>query len=71
MLSLGFAQASGAAMIGTQQIVESDARTARAARVEAFLTRQDVAQQLVAFGVVFLVLIILELMGVTDISKAT
>ncbi len=110
MLSLGFVQASGAAMIGTQQLVESDARTARAARVEAFLARQDVAKQLVAFGVdpqqvqarvgnmtnaelialegrldkqvaggdaiavigvVFLVLIILELMGVTDIFKAT
>lgn len=110
MLSLGFVQASGAGMIGTQQLVESDARTARTARVEAFLTRQDVAKQLLAFGVdpqqvqarvgnmtdaelialegrldkqvaggdaiavigvVFLVLIILELMGITDIFKAT
>lgn len=110
MLSIGFMQASGAAIIGTQQFLESDARTAREARVEAFLTRQDVAKQLVAFGVdpqqvqtrvsnmtnaelitlegrldkhvaggdaiavigvVFLVLIILELMGITDVFTAT
>lgn len=110
MLSIGFMQSSGAAIIGTQQFMESDARTARVARVEAYLTRQDVAKQLVAFGVdpqqvqarvgnmtdaelinlegrldkhiaggdaiavigvVFLVLIILELMGITDVFKAT
>lgn len=110
LLSLGLAQASGAAMIGTDQAIQGDSRDARIARVETFLARQDVATQLVMFGVdplavqsrvgnmtdaelvalegrldrhvaggdaiavigvVFLVLIILELMGITDIFKAT
>jgi len=110
LLSLGLAQASGAAMIGTQQVIQSESREARITRVETFLARQDVATQLVMFGVdplavqsrvgnmtdaellalegrldrriaggdaiavigvVFLVLIILELMGITDIFKAT
>ena len=110
LLSLGLAQASGAAMIGTGQAVQQDAREARITRVETMLARQDVARQLVMFGVdplavqsrvgnmtdaellameggldkhmaggdaiavigvVFLVLIILELMGITDIFKAT
>ena len=110
LLSLGLAQASGAAMIGTQQVVQSEARDASIIRVETILARQDVAKQLVMFGVdplavqsrvgnmtnaellalegkldtsiaggdavalvgaVFIVLIILELMGITDIFKAT
>jgi hypothetical protein len=110
LLSLGLVQASGAAMIGTGRAIQSDAREARITRVESILARQDVAKQLVMFGVdplavesrvgnmtdaellamegslnkhvaggdaiavigtVFLVLIILELMGVTDIFKAT
>ena len=110
LLSLGLAQASGAAMIGTQQVIQSESREASIARVETFFARQDVAKQLVMFGVdplavqsrvgnmtdaelvalegrldrhvaggdaiavigvVFLVLIILELMGITDIFKAT
>ena len=110
LLSLGLAQASSAAMIGTQQVVQSEARDARIIRVESILARQDVAKQLVMFGVdplavqsrisnmtdtellalegkldtpiaggdavalvgaVFIVLIILELMGITDIFKAT
>jgi hypothetical protein len=108
LLSLGLAQASGAAMIGTQQVVQSEARDARLIRVETILGRDDVARQLVAFGVdplvvqsrvgnmtdaellalegkldkqvvggdavaiigvVFLVLLILEVVGVTDIFK--
>jgi type II secretory pathway component PulJ len=108
LLSLGLAQVSGAAMIGTQQVVQSEARDARLTRVESILARDDVARQLVAFGVdplavqsrvgnmtdtellalegkldkqvaggdaivvigvVFLVLLILELVGVTDIFK--
>lgn len=108
LLSLGLAQASGAAMIGTQQVVQIEARDARLIRVETILGRDDVARQLVAFGVdplvvqsrvgnmtdaellalegkldkqvvggdavaiigvVFLVLLILEVVGVTDIFK--
>jgi hypothetical protein len=110
LLSLGLAQASGAAMISTQQVVQSEARDARIARVETILARQDVAKQLLLFGVdplavqlrvdnmtdaellalegnldkriaggdavaivgaVFIVLIILELVGVIDIFKST
>jgi hypothetical protein len=110
LLSLGLAQASGAAMIGTQQVIQSEARDARISRVESILARQDVAKQLVLFGVdpldvqsrvgnmtdaelltleggldkqvaggdavaivgaVFIVLIILELVGITDIFKST
>jgi hypothetical protein len=97
-------------MISTQQVVQSEARDARIARVETVLARQDVAKQLVLFGVdplavqlrvdnmtdaellalegnldkriaggdavaivgaVFIVLIILELVGVIDIFKST
>ncbi len=108
LLSLGLAQVSNAAMIGTQQVVRSEARDTRITRVETILARDDVARQLVAFGVdplavqsrvgnmtdaellalegnldkqvaggdavaivgaVFIVLIILELVGITDIFK--
>jgi hypothetical protein len=97
-------------MIGTQQVIQSEARDARITRVESILARQDVAKQLVLFGVdpldvqsrvgnmtdaelltleggldkqvaggdavaivgaVFIVLIILELVGITDIFKST
>lgn len=110
LLSLGLAQASGAAMIGTQQVIHSEARDARITRVETTLAREDVAKQLALFGVdpmavqlrvgnmtdaelielegsldqqiagagavalvgaVFIVLIILELMGITDVFKNT
>ncbi len=110
LLGLGFAQTTSAAMIGTQQVIHSEARDARIARVESILTRTAVAEQLVRFGVdplavqsrvgnmtdaemlalegnldklvaggdavaivgaVFIVLIILELMGITDIFKGT
>ena len=110
LLSLGLAQASSAAMIGTERVIQSEARDARISRVETILAREDVASQLVLFGVdplavqsrvgnmtnaellamessldkqvaggdavaivgaVFIVLIILELMGITDIFKAT
>ncbi|MDH4126206.1 MAG: PA2779 family protein [Gammaproteobacteria bacterium] len=108
LVSLSLAQASGAAMISTQQAMQSEARDARIAQVSAILAREDVAKQLVAFGVdplavqsrvnnmtdaellalqgkldeqvaggdalaligaVFLVLLILEVVGVTDIFK--
>ena len=39
LLSLGLAQASSAAMIGTQQVVQSEARDARIIRVESILAR--------------------------------
>lgn len=110
LLSLGLAQGSSAAMIGTERAIQSEARDARITRVETILARQDVARQLVVFGVdplavqtrvgnmtdaelvalegsldkqvaggdavalvgaVFIVLIILELMGITDIFKNT
>ena len=110
LLSLGFAQVSGAAMIDTQQLVQSEARGERITRIEMILARQDVARQLVTLGVdplavqarvgnmtdaellaleggldkhiaggdavaivgvVFIVLIILELVGITDIFKST
>jgi hypothetical protein len=110
LLSLGLAQGSSAAMIGTEQVIQSEARGARITRVETILARQDVARQLAVFGVdplavnlrvanmtdaelvalegsldkqvaggdavalvgaVFIVLIILELMGITDIFKNT
>jgi len=108
LLSLGMAQTSTASMIGTQQLVQSDARNASVRRVASILAREDVASQLVrlgvdpqavqsrvgnmtdselfalegkldkqvaggdaiaVIGVVFLVLIILEFVGVTDIFK--
>lgn len=109
LLSVGFIQVSGAAMIDTQQLMDFDARGAQVSRVTALLARQDVADQLVALGVdpqvvqsrvanltdaelaalegkldeqiaggnalgiigaVFLVLMILEFVGVIDIFKA-
>lgn len=109
IVSMGFAQVSGAAMIGTEYLLESNARDASIARMEQMLAREDVARQLVAYGVepthvieriqgmsnaelvalegrldkqvaggdalavigtVFVVLLILELVGVTDIFKS-
>ncbi len=109
LLSLGLAQTSGAAMIGTQQVVQSEVRDGRLTRVETILAREDVVRQLVAFGVdplavqsrvgnmtdaellalegkldqqiaggggalvvigvVFVVLIVLEIVGVIDVFK--
>lgn len=109
LLSIGFAQVSSAAMIGTQQVIDHDLRGAQLSHVASLLARQDVAEQLVAFGVdpqlvqarvanltdaelaalegkleqqiaggnalgiigaVFVVLMILEFVGVIDIFKA-
>ena len=109
LVSAGFAQFSFAGVIGTEYLVEADSRGASLERIETFLAREDVAQQLSAFGVdqsniearlagltsaellalegrieeytaggdalaiigaVFLVLLILELVGVTDIFKS-
>jgi hypothetical protein len=108
-LSLGLSQTASAGVIGTQMVIQSEARDARITRVEATLARNDVARQLVLFGVdplavksrvgnmteaeliqlegrldqqvaggsavaivgaVFIVLIILEIVGITDIFKS-
>ena len=108
LLSLGLVQTSTAGLIGTQQVVQSESRDASITRVETILAREDVAKQLVAFGVdplavqsrvgnltdsellalegnldkqvagagavgivgaVFIVLIILEFVGIIDIFK--
>lgn len=109
LVAAGFAQFSMAGVVGTEYLVEADARAASMDRIEAFLARDDVAQQLRALGVdeaniearlagltsaellalegridqhaaggdalaiigaVFLVLLILELVGVTDVFKS-
>lgn len=109
LVSAGFAQISFAGVVGTDYMLEAEARNANLARVESLIAREDVAQQLQAVGVdqaivqerlqgltqaelitlenqfnqqiaggdalgvigaVFLVLLILELVGVTDIFKS-
>jgi len=109
LISMGFMQVSTAGMIGTEYLVESEAREASLTRLEVLLAKQEVAEQLQTFGVdstlvasrlagltnaellqiegtlstqtaggdalgvigaVFLVLLILELVGVTDVFKA-
>ena len=51
IISMGFVQVSAAGVIGTQQMVNSDARQDQLARMETLLTRQDVASQLALYGV--------------------
>lgn len=109
LVSMGFAQVSTAGMVGTEALIEQETRDSRIERIDSLLDRQEVADQLVAFGAdpdfvkarvrnltnteladlngridaevaggdaigiigaVFLVLLILELVGVTDIFKA-
>ena len=109
ILSLGFAQFSVAGVIDTQQLIDVENRQDAMARIEATLLRDDVAEQLIEYGVepdevlarvqhmttaellsldgqiseqtagasalgvigaVFLVLLILELVGVTDVFKS-
>jgi hypothetical protein len=109
LVCVSFAQTSSAGIIGTGYMLDNQMRDASLARVELLLARQDVEQQLLAFGVdaasvaerlrgmsntelmalegrlneqlaggdalaligaVFLVLLILELVGVTDIFKS-
>ena len=109
IISMGFVQVSAAGVIGTQQMVNSEARLDQLARMESLLARQDVAGQLALYGVapemvmervqnltsaelmelegkinqqvaggdivglvgaVFIVLLVLELVGVIDIFKA-
>ena len=109
LLSTGFAQTASAGTIGTDYMLEADARDASRTRVEALLAREDIAREMENLGVdaavinerldalsnaelvalesridretaggsalgvigaVFLVLLILELLGVTDIFKS-
>lgn len=110
VMSMGYVQASSAAMIGTAQVMSGQSRIDQLSRIEQVLARQDVAAQLVQLGVapervmervqfltdaqvaelageldrqaagqgllevvgvVFIVLLILELVGVIDIFKKT
>ena len=109
LISMGFMQVSTAGMIGTEYLIESELREASLERLQVLLAKQNVAEQLQAFGVepaqvaerlagltnaellqiegtlstqtaggdalgvigaVFLVLLILELVGITDIFKS-
>ena len=109
IVGMGFAQVSGAGMIGTGQMIDTVVRQERLDRMQLLLAREDVAAQLARYGVapqlvlermqymtdaelaalqgrideqiaggdalgiigaVFLVLLILELVGVTDIFTA-
>ena len=51
LVAAGFAQFSMAGVVGTEYLVEADARAASIERIEAFLARDDVAQQVRALGV--------------------
>ena len=109
LLSAGFVQPSGAAVISSQELIDTEARSDRISRIETVLARKEVAEQFTRFGVtpeqaqarirnltdeelvqlegsmgsdvaggdalatigtVFLVLLILELVGVTDLFKS-
>ena len=110
VLTLGFTPASMAGVIETQQLQEIENRQDVVSRIEAVLVRDDVARQLVEYGVdpadvmarvehmttaellaldgqiaeqtaggadalviigvVFLVLLLLDLVGVTDVFKS-
>jgi len=109
LVSAGFTQAAWAGTIGTEYMLDVDARDTSLARVEALLAEDEVARQMERLGVdaavvnerlkgltdaelvslegridqqtaggdalgvigaVFLVLLILELVGVTDIFKS-
>jgi len=108
IISLGYVQVSSAGVVGTAQVIGSEARSQQLSRIEIVLARQDVADQLLRFGVapeavmervqylsdaevatladsldrqiagegllevvgiVFVVLLVLELVGVIDIFK--
>jgi hypothetical protein len=109
VMSLGFVQAASGEIIGTQQMLDEQTRSASINRVQSVIAQDAVATQLAEYGVdadviaermqgmtnvellqleqsvdqqiagegavgvigaVFLVLLILELVGVTDIFKA-
>lgn len=109
LLGMGMAQVSTAGMIGTDALIEEEARDGRITKIEQLIDREDVARQLTELGAdaeflkarignmtdaelaaldghiethvaggdalgiigaVFLVLLILELVGVTDVFKS-
>lgn len=109
LVSTSFVQTSNSAVIGSQELIDSEDRSERIARIETILAREGIAEQFTRFGVtpeqakerirnmtdeelvhverslgagvvggdalatigaVFLVLLILELVGVTDIFKS-
>ncbi len=109
LFGIGLAQPAMSDVIGTQELLDAELRQAQLTRLELLLTRDDVAAELIAYGVapdtaverlqnlttaelitldgqvnrhvaggsavgiigaVFLVLLILELVGVTDVFKA-
>ena len=51
VMSMGYVQASSAAMIGTAQVMSGQSRIDQLSRIEQVLARQDVAAQLVQLGV--------------------
>lgn len=51
LLSLGFVQASGAGMSGSQQVIQGHERGARFTRLDTTLARHDAASQRIRFGV--------------------
>ena len=51
ILSLGFTQVTVAGVIDTQQLIDVENRQEAIARIEATLLRDDVAEQLVEYGV--------------------
>lgn len=109
LISMGFMQVSTAGMIGTEYLIENEARQSTLDRLNVLLARQQIVEQLQSLGVepatvamrlqgmtsaellqiegqldsqiaggdalgiigaVFLVLLILELVGITDIFKS-
>jgi hypothetical protein len=110
LISIGFVQTAGAGIISTEAALELQERNQRIERINSVLARDNVQQQLIAFGVdpaaaleriaslsdselevlqqrmdtlpagadsaltvlgiVLLVLLVLELVGVTDIFKS-
>lgn len=109
LISMGFMQASSAGMVGTEYLIENEARQSTLDRLDTLFAQQRIVEQLQSLGVepatvamrlqgmtsaellqiegqldsqvaggdalgiigaVFLVLLILELVGVTDIFKS-
>ncbi|HEX7720176.1 MAG TPA: PA2779 family protein, partial [Woeseiaceae bacterium] len=51
LMSVGFANTAGASVISTEVAIELNERNARIERINSVLARENVQQQLVAFGV--------------------
>src|SRR5210317_695962 len=81
IICMGFAQVAPAGMIGTSYMLDEESRSASLSRIEILLARDDnravdperfqlPADVVGLIGAVFVVLLILELVGVTDIFKS-